>query len=331
MGTLIQHQSTAGRLEQPLVSVVMTTFNVEAWVGKALDSVLSQKVSFPIEIVVSDDCSKDGTLSIIRAYERTYPSLIRVIAHPENIGMQRNYFNAFQQSRGKYIAWLDSDDYWTDHQKLQLQIEEMEKDPIIAMCGHYVRWVARGSNNEVKRERYPEVAPGRHGLSSVLERNFMPSPSIVFRNGLQRQLPGWYFDVAPLADWPLHVIAALNGDILLLDRVMADYTLNITGTFWGKGQLFWYQEDLIFYEKASTLVPREFQRQIQTEKARRYRSIAHELRKQGDFAGARRAALEEFLLPAPALATLNSAKALLGALVREARWRLAGGRAVPEA
>ncbi len=82
------------------------------------------------------------------------------------------------------------------------------------------------------------IAPGRYGLEEILHHNFVPSPSVMFRSGLHRQLPPWYFDIAPTTDWPLWVLAALSGDIVLLDRVMADYMLTPKSNFMSKGARF---------------------------------------------------------------------------------------------
>ncbi len=157
-----------------LVSVAITSYNHAALLPKAIESVLQQHTDFPFEIVIGDDCSKDDTVAIAREYQAKYPHLIRIVARAENVGTQRNYYELFEQCRGKYIAWLDADDYWTDPQKLSLQAEILEKDASITICGHFVRWVTR--DGQVMRPRYPELAGGVHGTNAILEKNFMPSP-----------------------------------------------------------------------------------------------------------------------------------------------------------
>jgi glycosyltransferase involved in cell wall biosynthesis len=306
----------------PLVSVAMTVFNGEAWLAKAIESVLSQQTAFPVEIIIGDDCSTDSTIAVAHRYQQKYPQIIRVLDRPENIGTQRNYYETFEHCRGKFIAWLDADDYWTHPGKLTAQVEALENDPTIMICGHYVRWVTRGG--EVTRDRYPILPPGRHGMADILRRNFLPSPSVVFRNGLHHNLPQWYFDVSPLTDWPLYVVAAKSGDILMLDHIMADYTLSPKSAFWAKGDLFWHKMDADFYERVESIAEPEFHRIIREEKGRRYEAIAYLLRKQGDFTGSRQAALKAFNSPA-ALDNLESkTKALLASIAREAQWRLRG-------
>ncbi len=312
----------SGTEGEPLVSVVITSYNSERWLGQALEGVLDQRTSFPVEVVLADDCSQDGTVAVARDYERRYPDLLRILDRDQNVGTQRNYYDAFERARGRYTAWLDADDYWTDPEKLEVQVQAMEQHADVAVCGHYVRWVTRGSNGEVKRERFPELPAGRHGLREILHRNFLPSPSVMFRSGLHRELPAWYFEVSPVTDWPLHIAGALRGDILLLDRIMADYTLNATSAFWGQGTQRWYQSDADFYNRLETTVPAQYKRLVRFEKGKRYEALAYHLRQAGDFAGSRRAAVKAFLAPAWNDDVRSKCKGLFAAVVREAQWRL---------
>ena len=124
----------------PVVSVSITAYNSATWLPRALDSVLKQRATFPIEIVIGDDCSQDATVSVAHSYREKYPDVIRVLERSKNVGIQRNYYETFEQCRGKFIAWLDADDYWTDQEKLAIQVETLESDPSISLCCHVVRW-----------------------------------------------------------------------------------------------------------------------------------------------------------------------------------------------
>jgi glycosyltransferase involved in cell wall biosynthesis len=313
---------------EPVVSVAITSYNSERWLGRAVDSVLEQETDFAVEILIADDCSKDDTVALARTYEERYPHIVRVVARSVNVGTQRNYYDTFEQCRGRYIAWLDADDYWTDPEKLAVQVEALDGDASVMICCHYVRWVMRGKENEVIRERVPSLAAGRHGMKSILQSNFLPSPSVMFRNGLQRKLPQWYFEVPPLTDWPLYVVAAKEGDILLIDRVMADYTLNATSAFWGEGDLFWQRMNVEFFDRVEDIVPKSFYRSVRAEKGRRYEAIAYTLRKNGEFVESRKAAVEAFRSPAINDNVRSKVRALAAAVVREAQWRLSGGRSI---
>jgi len=308
----------------PLVSVAITTFNSSQHLPRALDSVLAQRTGFPVEVVIGDDCSGDETLKVAHSYRERHPNAIKVFERSENAGIQRNYYELFERCRGKYIAWLDADDYWTDPEKLAIQTEVLELDASVQVCGHTVRWVT--NEGEVKRDRYPSVPSGRHGLAEILRRNFLPSPSVMFRNGIQRGLPAWYFDLAPITDWPIWVLAALSGDIVLLDRVMADYVLMPGSSLMSKGNLYWYRADVQFYEHIVSVLPSQWQRFARAEKGKRYEAMAYALRKQGDHTGSRKAALSAFRSPSMLDNFGSKTKALLASLVREAQWKLSGGR-----
>lgn len=307
---------------EPMVSVAITSYNGERTIAATLESVLRQSVPFPVEIVIGDDASSDGTAAVAQAYRDKYPNVIRLQVQPKNVGIQRNYFETFAASRGRYIAWLDSDDWWTDPEKLRLQVEVLEADPNIVIACHYVRWVT--SDGDVKRERYPELPPGRYGEKDILRQNFLPSPSVVFRNGLQRLLPDWFFDAAPLTDWPLYALAAQHGDIVLMDRVMADYRLSPNGSFWGRGDLFWYRLDARFYDFIDSSLSPASQRIARSEQGKRYERLAYHLRQQGDFLASRQAAWKAFTAPAPLDNIPEKLKSLLASTVRETQWRLKG-------
>ena len=304
----------------PVVSVAITAFNSAMWLPKAIESVLNQRTNVPLEIVIGDDCSQDATVSVANFYRTRHPNLIRVLERKKNCGIQRNYYETFEQCRGKFIAWLDADDYWTDQDKVAIQVETLESDESIKACGHFVRWVT--DDGEVKRDRYPSISPGRYGFPEILHHDFLPSPSVMFRNGIHRDLPAWYFDLAPTTDWPIWVLAALSGDIVLIDRVMADYRLTPGSSLMSKGDLVWYKTDARFYEHVETILPSKWRRVARAEKGRRYESMAYVLRKQGEFTASREAAFKAFRSPSFMDNIGSKTKALLIAIVREMEWRL---------
>ncbi len=322
---MVQQSPDAGASPVPLVSVAMTAYNSEHALAQAIDSVLAQQTDFPFEIVIGDDCSKDGTVAIANSYAERFPGVVRVLAHPVNVGIQRNYYETFEACRGKYIAWLDADDYWTDPEKLAIQTQLLESDPTIMVCAHVVRYVTH--EKVVTKERHPSMAAGRYGLEEIVRRNFVPSLSAFFRNGIHQKLPQWYFDIAPITDWPIWVLAAQAGGIVLLDRVMGDYTLTPGSAFMGKGLLYGNRLDARFYDHAVSLLSGKYLRIALSEQGGRYESIAYLLRQSGDFVGSRKAAVRAFLAPALLDNVGSKSKSLLVAVARELQWRVSGSRA----
>jgi glycosyltransferase involved in cell wall biosynthesis len=277
-------------LESMVVSVTITAYNSEQWLATALDSALSQKTTFPFEIIVADDCSSDGTVAIARSYQERYPQIVRVLQRPTKLGMQRNYYETFESCRGKYVAWLDADDYWTDPLKLQLQVSLLDSDPSVSVCSHFVRHVDQNGVHQDNRQQ--AVPAGRYGIEDIVLENFVPSPSIVFRNGLHRSLPNSFFELPGLVDWPMLVVAALSGDIVILDRVMADYRMTPGSAYMSKGPVYQDRLDLVFCEDMEEFLPAHLHGVVRKARAKKYQTIAYVLRKQGDFRGSRIAALK---------------------------------------
>ena len=110
-----------------LVSVHMITYNHEPYIFQAIEGVLTQETDFPIELIIGEDCSTDRTREIVLDYQRKYPEIIRVIISDKNVGMHNNSRRTDKACRGKYIAFCEGDDYWTDPLKLQKQVDFLEK------------------------------------------------------------------------------------------------------------------------------------------------------------------------------------------------------------
>ena len=119
-----------------LVSIVCITYNHEPYLRDALDSFLMQKTNFPIEIILAEDCSTDGTRKICEEYATKYPETIKYIYRDQNVGYNENEYEAMSAASGKYIAYCEGDDYWTDPLKLQKQVDFLETHPDYAVCWH---------------------------------------------------------------------------------------------------------------------------------------------------------------------------------------------------
>ena len=140
---------------EPIISVICNTFNQENYIEQALNSLISQKVSVPYEILVNDDASTDSTSDIVRLYEGKYPGIVKPIYQIENQyskGVNITPDIQIPRAKGKYIAFCEGDDYWTDENKLQIQYDFMEANPQYSICCHAYSMV--GKNGELIEERY---------------------------------------------------------------------------------------------------------------------------------------------------------------------------------
>ena len=126
---------------EPQVSVCITTYQHAAFIKKCVTSALDQKTNFPIEIIIGEDESTDGTREICIEYAKKYPDKIRLFLHSRKnvIFINNNPSGRFNllwnlhHAKGKYIAWIDGDDYWTDPFKLQKQVDFLETNPEYSM------------------------------------------------------------------------------------------------------------------------------------------------------------------------------------------------------
>jgi glycosyltransferase involved in cell wall biosynthesis len=224
------------------VSVCITTYNHEKYIAKALDSVLMQEGDFSMEVLVGEDGSTDGTAAIVLDYAQRYPDKIRAFFHDPADKLiingrqtgRKNFINNLVSAQGKYIALLDGDDYWTDEHKLEKQLAFLEGNQSFVACCHSAIHV---DENDAVQEGYTghhDVKEGYRNFTiyDVLQRNPVPSLSVLFRNSHVKALPD-YFYKADMADWSLHIFNSLRGDVHYVDEKMAAYRLHNAGLWAG--------------------------------------------------------------------------------------------------
>lgn len=115
--------------EMPLVSVIIPAYNCEAYLAQSIDSALLQDV--PLEILVINDCSKDRTEQVVRDYLEN--SAVRYFVNEKNLGAAGSRNRGVKLARGKYVAFLDADDWW-EPGKLKKQLELIERENMVLCC-----------------------------------------------------------------------------------------------------------------------------------------------------------------------------------------------------
>jgi glycosyltransferase involved in cell wall biosynthesis len=131
------------RPENPLVTIILVTYNHKNYIKECLNGLLMQSVNFVIECLVSDDCSDDGTSEIISELENENKNLIFHVSRTHRLGQYTgngrfSFLHTLSLSGGKYIAFINGDDYWTDPYKLQKQVDYLEANPECSICTHWV-------------------------------------------------------------------------------------------------------------------------------------------------------------------------------------------------
>jgi glycosyltransferase involved in cell wall biosynthesis len=128
------------------VGVIIPTFNRGQKVARAVSSVLFQTFR-DFEVIVVDDGSKDDTQSVLAPLR----SHIKIISHPENLGVSAARNTGIKATSAPLIAFLDSDDYWLP-EKLSVQVRFFREHPEVVACQTEERWIRRGLRANPKKK-----------------------------------------------------------------------------------------------------------------------------------------------------------------------------------
>lgn len=211
------------------ISVAMITYNHEHFIGRAIESVLAQKMNFDYEIVIGEDCSTDGTRAVLEDLHRRYPDRIKLLLREQNIGGLCNIESTIATCGGQYLAILEGDDYWIDPNKLQKQVDFLDTHPDSAICCHRVRFET-GFGEIAEAFVFPALPAGPYTIQDLLKQNFVMTCSTVVRRDLMLPLPPSFSGIKA-GDWPRYVLVARHGKIELMDEVMAIYRVHPGGTW----------------------------------------------------------------------------------------------------
>ena len=220
----------------PLLSVFSWVFNHANYIHQSIQSILNQETSFPVEIIIHDDASTDGTAEIILEYEKKYPQLFRNILQKDNQWSQGKCVvrPLFEVPRGEYIALTHGDDYWTDSKKLETQFRFMMENQDCVGCFHQSRLVDENNQpikdtlGQFNRKKYDSVEAFQDLQSSYATN------SLFFKNIFDNPLPEWY--TKKPNDMALEVLLTQYGNLGFIDRNMSDYRKH-SGGIWSQTSL----------------------------------------------------------------------------------------------
>ncbi len=225
----------------PKVSVSITAYNHAPFIRQALDGVLAQRTDFPVEILVGEDASTDGTPDIVRDYAARFPDRITSFFHtPESklrirgrLTGRNNLAHNLTVAQGEFIALLDGDDCWTDDTKLSRQVAQLEADPTLATSFHQAAIIDE-SGAPLDRPSTIRELKTRYTLEEMIAGKFEAQTcTVLFRRAAIQPLPAWFFE-APVGDFVLHTINGHRGDFGFIDRPMAAYRIH-SGGIWSGG------------------------------------------------------------------------------------------------
>lgn len=220
----------------PRVSVLVITYQHAGYIEQCLDGILMQRTDFPVEVLVGEDESTDGTRAICQRYAAEHPDRIRLFLRERRDVIyingkptgRANFLKLLDDAKGEFIAVCEGDDHWTDPLKLQKQVNAMRANPHWSGCFHQVK-LSIGSGSGAEGRIFP-VKPeiSEFTTNELLRPWFIPTCSLLFRNADPIQLPAWTRSTQSL-DIPLILLLSLKGPIGYLDGVMGVYRIHGLG------------------------------------------------------------------------------------------------------
>lgn len=217
--------------EVPLITVLLITYNHEAFVEKAVGSVIFQDVGGPIEIVVADDGSTDRTVELVRAAAEANPSIpFRFLDSTMNLGITRNYERAFSECRGVYTAVIEGDDYWVNPLKLRKQVEFLSLHGECDICSvnYYVY-------EQALCRFTPRIPPDDgfivFGARELIADNVVGNFSTcMYRTESLRRIPEAIYGIRSY-DWAINICIAMGGLIGFIKAPMSVYRIHGGGAW----------------------------------------------------------------------------------------------------
>lgn len=213
------------------VSVIVLTYYHEGYISRALDSILEQLTSLNMEIIVSDDCSKDKTREIVSEYAKRYPNMIRTIFHKENIGISKNMFEARCAAKGRFITQLSGDDYYININKIQEQYDYLNSHTDIVAVTTVIESRYDSSDTEVMSYPIKRFRGKEFTIKDFAKGYDFPMHGVMFRNFYATEAGKEYMSLMPKAsqyvdDITDELLLLQKGKVFIIDESMYAYRIN---------------------------------------------------------------------------------------------------------
>lgn len=213
-------------MDDIMVSIICNTYNHEKYIKDALDGFLMQKTNFKYEVLIHDDASTDRTVDIIREYEKKYPDIIKPIYQTENQYSKKNGMIRKLQTeriRGKYTALCEGDDYWTDADKLQRQVDFLENNPEYTLCIHAHNIVNAQTKGIISIYNKNDCDVDLTVKQIIITQGEgMATNSMLFKSDFYINRPKEVLGF-PVGDYPLAMFLSFHGKVRCLNQVMSSY------------------------------------------------------------------------------------------------------------
>lgn len=199
-------------------SIVLCTYNGAKYLQEQLDSIIAQ--TYPIhEYIMVDDCSTDQTMNILQGYGQKYSNW-RIYQNEKNIGYNKNFEKALQLATGDVIAICDQDDIW-NKDKIKIMLENWKDNTPLIYC-ESIRFTDY-TPTKLKTNKWLRKFEGTDGRKLFIQ-NVISGHNIIFKKDLLKlALP---FKQNIYYDWWLSVVAAYNGGVTYLPKILVYYRIH---------------------------------------------------------------------------------------------------------
>lgn len=270
-----------------ILSVRLMTYNHAKYITQCLNSIEQQQTSFPFEVIIGDDFSTDNNIALIQQFIASstnknikYILLDRKKGDEYDINRQKkgrlyNFLNIINHCKGKYIALIDGDDYWTDSYKLQKQVDFLETNPEFNICFTKSNMLKK---NKLELHPIPNISKeGIYTYDDLLTHyNFITTTSLMYRNVII--IPEWFCEL-PYGDLGLYGIISQNSKLKCLPDITTIYRIHEDG-FWSKSNTIEKTLKTIQFNKLiSRILNRKQKKIIQKKQTNLINYISYQLHK----------------------------------------------------
>lgn len=213
-----------------ILCVECITYNQANMISDALDGILMQKTNFDFGVFIIDDASCDGTREILKEYAKKYKDRIGLLLAKENTFQKPERLSIYCEARkcfmGKceYVATCEGDDFWTDEDKLQIQVDYLKTHPDCTLYLHNSWWLDCRTGE--KKSANPFECNGERDLDMeeliCIRNNHPATASRVYKNTLRQNAPEFVTNCS-VGDYNLYTYAGAISKVHYSDRIMCTY------------------------------------------------------------------------------------------------------------
>lgn len=216
----------------PVVSVIILIYNHEKWLDQCIESVVGQETDFAYEVLLCEDRSTDASREICRRWLKNVPNKIRIVSGDENLGVWRNIGLANHVVRGRFLACVEGDDYWTDPRKLQKQVD-------LALKSGYRFVVAWNKVLDEKTGKIDEVHfPSKSELTyQEYKGGYYHTSTFLIESALRREMDSLFRIIKPYDTAVFNIALKKCGRIGVLNEYVSVYRRTGGGIYTGADML----------------------------------------------------------------------------------------------